>query len=164
MTEGDDAEVLALQSRIATFVRAFGLHQPDRTPCGESVPVSEAHAVAELDRDGPMTQTELAGRLRLEKSSVSRLVNQLISRGWVRRGKRAGDGRLIWLELTETGSRAAGELATARAGRFAKLLRNIPTDRRAEVIDALTLLVDAAGEPSDTHRSALIGTDGHHRV
>jgi DNA-binding MarR family transcriptional regulator len=144
----EDGDAVELQNRISAFVRAFGLHQPDRTPCGEPVPVSEAHAVAELDRDGPMSQSELAQRLRLEKSTVSRLVTNLTARGWVRRDKRAGDGRLVWLELTGSGSRAAGELAVARAARFAELLRNIPDDRRVAVIDALSLLVDAATGPT----------------
>jgi len=94
-----------------------------------------------------MSQSELAQRLRLEKSTVSRLVANLTVRGWVRRDKRAGDGRLVWLELTGSGSCAAGELAVARAARFAELLRNIPDDRRAAVIDALNLLVDAAAGP-----------------
>ncbi|WP_084557496.1 MarR family winged helix-turn-helix transcriptional regulator [Couchioplanes caeruleus] len=144
MTEVD---ALALQNRISAFVRAFGLHQPDRTPCGEVVPVSEVHAMAELANDGALTQTELMGRLRLEKSTVSRLVGQLIGRGWVRRGKRPGDARLVWLELTEAGRAAAGQLAAARAARFAALLDNIPTEQRPAVVDALALLVQAAAGP-----------------
>ena len=143
----DDVEVLALQNRISAFVRAFGLHQPDRTPCGEVVPVSEAHAIAELANDGALTQTELMCRLRLEKSTVSRLVGQLISRGWVWRGKRPGDARLVWLELTDEGRAAAAQLAAARAARFAALLDNIPSEQRAAVIDALSLLVRAAAGP-----------------
>ncbi|GAA4965882.1 MarR family winged helix-turn-helix transcriptional regulator [Actinoplanes utahensis] len=146
---GDDFDqALVLQGRIAAFVRAFGLHQPDRTPCGTPVPASEAHAVSELDRDGPLTQGELGKRLRLEKSTVSRMVNQLIGRGWVRRADRAGDARLVWLELTADGSRAAGELAVARAARFTALLRNIPAEKRPQVIEALTTLVEAAGQPT----------------
>jgi DNA-binding MarR family transcriptional regulator len=148
MPDDELGQALLLQGRITAFVRAFGLHQPDRTPCGRPVPISEAHAVSELDRDGPMTQTTLAGRLRLEKSTVSRLVAQLIGRGWVRRVERDGDARLVWLELTPDGSRAAGELAAARAARFADLLRNIPAERRTAVVDALTTLVEAAaGQP-----------------
>jgi hypothetical protein len=41
------------------------------------VPISEAHAVAELDRVGPMSQSELAHRLRLEKSTVSPMLLRL---------------------------------------------------------------------------------------
>jgi DNA-binding MarR family transcriptional regulator len=146
-------DALALQARITAFVRAFGLHQPDQTPCGQPVPVSEAHALAELDRDGPLTQLELAGRLRLEKSTVSRLASQLFGRGWVQRVKRDGDARLVWLGLTKTGRKAASELAAARAARFAHLLDAIPADQRQTVIDALTLLVEASHDhPDQRHR------------
>jgi DNA-binding MarR family transcriptional regulator len=142
-------DALALQARISAFVRAFGLHQPDQTPCGQPVPVSEAHALGELGRDGPLTQLELARRLRLEKSTVSRLVSQLATRGWVQRGKRDGDARLVLLELTDSGRKAAADLAAARAARFAQLLEAIPADQRQPVIDALTLLVEAAHDHAD---------------
>jgi DNA-binding MarR family transcriptional regulator len=156
MSDDDLEQALLLQGRIAAFVRAFGLHQPDRTPCGTLVPASEAHALGELDRDGPLPQNEIAKRLRLEKSTVSRLVSQLTSRGWVRRTGHDGDARLVWLELTPDGSRAAGELAVARATRFTALLRNIPAEQRPTVIDALTTLVQAAvGQPVSLTTSAV---------
>jgi DNA-binding MarR family transcriptional regulator len=148
MSDDDLETALQLQGRIAALVRAFGLHQPDRTPCGTPIPVSEAHALGELDRDGPLTQSELGRRLRLEKSTVSRLVTQLSGRGWVRRAGHDGDARLVLIELTPDGSRAAGELAVARAARFTELLRNIPPGQRPAVLDALTILVDAAGGPA----------------
>lgn len=66
------------------FVRNFGLHQPDRTPCGQPLPVSVAYALAEIARDGGLRQVELGRRLKLEKSTVSRLVANLRIRGWVR--------------------------------------------------------------------------------
>ncbi|MBM0274531.1 MarR family winged helix-turn-helix transcriptional regulator [Micromonospora tarensis] len=158
MSDDDLEQALALQGRISAFVRAFGLHQPDRTPCGTPVPTSEAHAVGELDRDGPLTQSVLGERLRLEKSTVSRLVSQLTARGWVQRAERAGDARLVWLELTSEGRRAAGELAVARAARFADLLRNIPAEQRPAVIAALTTLVHAANrQPSAAAVSGAAG-------
>ncbi|HEY8544977.1 MAG TPA: MarR family transcriptional regulator, partial [Acidimicrobiales bacterium] len=91
MSGDEDAE--ALQRRLMTFVRAFGLHQPDRTPCGATVPVSEAHALAVLDEQGALPQGRLAGELGLTKSTVSRLVDQLERRGWARRQVGEGDGR-----------------------------------------------------------------------
>ncbi|MGG5173267.1 MarR family winged helix-turn-helix transcriptional regulator [Pseudarthrobacter sp. J1738] len=151
MQEDSESDAVVLQARIIAFVRAFGLYQPDQTPCGQPLSVSEAHAVTELDRDGPLTQVELAGRLRLTKSTVSRLVDQLTARGWVQRRKRDGDGRLVWLELTDAGRHAAGELSTARAARFSSLLEAIPAGRRQTVVDALTLLVKAADEQLDQH-------------
>lgn len=147
MSDDDLAQGLVLQGRITAFVRAFGLHQPDQTPCGTPIPTSEAHALGELDRDGPLTQSTLAQRLRLEKSTVSRLVGQLIGRGWVQRAEHDGDARLVWLEVTPEGRRAAGQLAAARAARFEELLHNIPADQRPVVINALTTLIEAAAGP-----------------
>lgn len=136
-------DAAALQAQITAFIRAFGLHQPDQTPCGQSIPVSEAHALMELDRDGPLAQHELAARLRLEKSTVSRLVSQLHGRGWVTRTKHDGDGRVAWLELTAAGRSAAGQLADARAAKFSRLLDAIPADRRDSVVDSIATLVEA---------------------
>ena len=108
-----------LQAEITAFVRAFGLLQPDQTPRGRPVAVSEAHALAELSRDGPLPQHEIGARLRLEKSTVSRLVDQLERRGWLTGSRRSVDGRVVWLALTETGRSAAAEVAAAREARFA---------------------------------------------
>jgi DNA-binding MarR family transcriptional regulator len=102
----------------------------------------------ELDRDGSLTQLDLGNRLRLEKSTVSRLVGQLADRGWLRRIKVAGDARLTWLELTEPGRSTARQLAAARTARFEQLLSRLPVGRRADVIEALTLLVAAADAPA----------------
>lgn len=130
------------------FVRNFGLHQPDRTPCGQPLPVSEAHAMVEIAREGQLRQVELARRLRLEKSTVSRLVGNLVDRGWVRRETADGDGRGVLLVLTDAGSTAAARQADARRNRLGALLDRIPDDQRADVVRALQTLAEAAGEPS----------------
>jgi DNA-binding MarR family transcriptional regulator len=133
----------ALQDRLVGFIRAFGLHQPERTPCGQPIPVSEAHALAELARDPPLGQAELARRLALEKSTVSRLVGQLAGRGWLQRRPDPDDGRATLLALTPTGQQAAADLAAARAARFTRLLDRIPPAERAAVLGALATLTEA---------------------
>jgi DNA-binding MarR family transcriptional regulator len=133
----------ALQDRLVGFIRAFGLHQPERTPCGQPIPVSEAHALAELARDPPLGQAELARRLGLEKSTVSRLVGQLAGRGWLHRRPDPDDGRATLLALTPTGQQAAADLAAARAAKFTRLLDRIPPAERAAVLGALATLTEA---------------------
>lgn len=136
-----------LQEAVARFVRAFGLHQPDQTPCGQPVPVSEAHALGELARDGALRQSELAHRLKLEKSTTSRLVTQLINRGWAERVPAPGDGRGRLVRLTDQGALAAARLAEARAQRFSAVLDRVPEAERADVLRALTILTEAIDDP-----------------
>jgi DNA-binding MarR family transcriptional regulator len=134
-----------LQARLVAFIRAFGLHQPDTTPCGKPIPVSEAHALMELarDRDQPLGQHELARRLRLQKSTVSRLVTQLTQRGWVERERDPDDGRATLLRLTPAGQTTADDLAAARTATFNRLLDAIPTPERDNVLRALHVLTEA---------------------
>lgn len=141
-------EARLVRDAVTRFVRAFGLHQPERTPCGQAMSVSEAHALAELHRDGPLRQVELARRLRLEKSTVSRLVGLLADRGWLARAPADEDGRGLRLALTDEGSRAAQRLAEAREARFAALLERIPAGERATVLHAVRRLAEAAEDPT----------------
>ncbi|MEU8285417.1 MarR family winged helix-turn-helix transcriptional regulator [Micromonospora sp. NPDC048905] len=141
-------EVDAAQDALLRFIRNFGLHQPDRTPCGQPLPVSEAHAMVEIARETGIRQTELARRLRLEKSTVSRLVTNLVNRGWVRRETADSDGRGVVLLLTEAGITAAARQADARRHRLTALLARVPDDQHAAVVRALQTLAEAADEPS----------------
>lgn len=143
MSELNDPDVAMLQERLAGFIRAFGLHQPEQTPCGQPIPVSEAHALIELARDAPFTQAELGRRLLLEKSTISRLVNQLVARGWVERGPDSRDRRAASLSLTPAGQRAAANLAMARRQKFTQLLDAVPETERETVLQALKTLTEA---------------------
>ncbi|MBG0817934.1 MarR family winged helix-turn-helix transcriptional regulator [Planomonospora sp. ID82291] len=139
----DDRE---LQEAVARFVRAFGLHQPDRTPCGQPVPTSEAHALGEPARDGSLRQSEPAHRLRLEKSTTSRLVTQPINRGRAERTPAPDDGRGVPVRLTPHGVQAAGRPAEARTKRFSAVLDRVPQGERADVLRAPTILTEAIDE------------------
>ena len=136
-------EATQLQARLIAFVRAFGLLRPDATPCGQPLSVSEAHALLELSRDAGLSQATLGERLRLEKSTVSRLVTQLQGRGWAERARDPTDRRAMQLHLTTSGRRIADQVAAARADHYATLLERIPPGERESVLHALEVLVQA---------------------
>ena len=131
-----------LQTRLMALIRALGLLEPERTPCGQPLSPSAAHALAELSASIALAQSELGARLRLEKSTVSRLVGQLQERGWVDRRRAEHDGRVLLLELTDQGRQMAEQVATSRAAFFARLCERIPPHREAELSDALEMLVE----------------------
>jgi DNA-binding MarR family transcriptional regulator len=138
-----DTLSMEMQQRISAFVRAFGLLRPDETPCGASVPVSEAHALAVLADHGPLPQRSLGEALGLTKSTISRLVDQIERRGWARRTAGRDDARERLVELTAEGRRTADEIASRRAERMAQILERIPQGDRPAVLAALDALVEA---------------------
>ncbi|MGI8858907.1 MAG: MarR family winged helix-turn-helix transcriptional regulator [Rubrobacteraceae bacterium] len=132
-----------LQERMIGLIRAFGLHRPDETPCGQPVAVAEAHALMELARGEPLLQKELAARLRLEKSTVSRLAGAMERRGWVERVRCPEDGRALELRLTGTGRKVAADISEARRVKFARIFDEVPEQKRVSVIEALNVLEEA---------------------
>lgn len=132
-----------LQEQIIAFIRAFGLHKGEETPCGKSLSVAEAYVLMELERDEQLAQNVLVERLNLAKSTVSRLVQQMQKRGWIERERSPEDGR-IWLwQLTPAGRTLAAEVGQARQEKFAGILAQIPEDVRQTVSDSLDILVEA---------------------
>lgn len=148
-----------LQERLTEFVRTFGLHQPDRTPCGQPLSVSEAHALSDVARHQPLSAGELAKRLQLEKSTVSRIIAQLQRRGWIDRTPHTGDRRVALLSLTPAGRKAEAELTEARHRRFSSLLERIPPQERPVVLRGLDAVVGALRAELEERPTGGVGDD-----
>lgn len=146
LVANQDVTGFALQEGMIALVRSLGLHRGDITPCGEPVSVGEAHALLELRRTQPLSQNDLAERLELEKSTISRLVVQMETRGWIERYRAAPDRRVQHLCLTASGQSIAARLAAARQDMFRRILEAIPDCQRGAVIEALRTLVEATRE------------------
>lgn len=131
---------------MVALVRALGLHQPDRTPCGQPVSVAEAHAVLELSREPGLSQNGLAARLRLEKSSVSRIVTALEKRGWVVRKRDPSDNRIVRVHLTGDGRTGATNLADSRRAKFERIFDAIPATQRDALLASLDTLLQVIRE------------------
>lgn len=126
-----------------TLVRTFGLHKPEETPCGQPITVAEAYTLTELAKEKQLSQNEMVQRLNLAKSSVSRIIDKLVKRGWICRDRSLADGRVWLLSLTEAGKAAAVNLAQARQAKFSHVLAHIPESERENVRHALEVLVQA---------------------
>jgi DNA-binding MarR family transcriptional regulator len=138
------AEADKLQRSFAGLIRSLGLLRPDTPPCGQPVTVTEAHAIAELHRCGPVAQQHLAELLRLQKSTISRLVDQLEEADLVAREVNPADRRSVLVGLTSNGHVRAERLAEARRSLFANLLEHLGPDDRATVVAGLARLEEAA--------------------
>jgi len=100
-----------LRRLLRGLVRAGGLLEP-HDPSGVRLSLSEVFALGELADAGTLSQQELADRLGLEKSTVSRLAANLERREWLTRERDPANRRFYRLRLT--GARAEGREAGRR--------------------------------------------------
>jgi DNA-binding MarR family transcriptional regulator len=88
---------------------------------------------------------ELAALMRVEKSSVTGLVDRAESRGLVRRVPAPGDRRASTVELTAEGARLGDELCSGVAGSLAALLDPLDGCDRAVLLRLLTAILPVTG-------------------
>ncbi len=94
----------------------------------------------------PRRITELAELEGLAQPTMTLLVQRLEQRGWVRRERRADDGRVVIVSLTEAGSATLEEFR-ARVGAVLRVHMQAMSD---EQIAALETATDALGSLVDS--------------
>jgi putative acetyltransferase len=139
----DDLErqVSAVRDASRRMVRQLGFLAPRRSPT--ALTPSQCHLLLELEAAGSLATGELAERLQLDKSSISRAVAPLLDRKLVAVAADSRDARRKPLRLTGAGRRAVAGIhrrASAQVGAALGLLS--PSERRT-VIAGLDLYARA---------------------
>lgn len=100
---------------------------------------SAVHALIEIGARGATTAAQLAQLLRLEKSSVSRMLAKLIKAGEVQEavGGVSGDGRVKELSLTRQGARTVAEIHAFGRNQATAALECLGPDRQRTVAQGL---------------------------
>lgn len=101
----------------------------------------EMFVLAALDR-GDLRPGRVAETLNLPPPSVTRSVQRLVDRGWIRRRGSEDDRRHVELALTEAGRAATGEARTVLAQALADAWPDLSTERAADLASGLAGLVE----------------------
>lgn len=137
----DAQEAARLHHLLMDLVRSSGLLQPERIDTGHTVSLSQAFALHELDTEPPLSQRDLAQRLRLEKSSVSRLAADLERAGLLTRERDPDNQRWYRLRLTEGGRVLHQEMGEAFHRHYERWVAAMTPQERSALLTGLPALV-----------------------
>ena len=132
------------------LVRVIGLVELDRLVVGQPISLSQAFAVHELDADVPLSQRELAERLHLEKSSVSRMAAEMERNGLLVRERHPDNRRLYRLRLTARGRALHRDIAAAFHQRYVRWTSAMTAAELDALLAGLVALVRAVREERAT--------------
>ena len=113
------------------------INKTDSCCCGISEP--ECFVLVEIGRKPNVSVKELAEILRLDKSGVSRTVEELVQKDYVERKPSTEDRRFVVLNLTLKGKERFEKIENDMNRKFKEILDKIPVDKREQVIEALEL-------------------------
>jgi len=120
--------------------------------------MSEVFALGELSEAGTLSQRDLAARLGLEKSTVSRLAAGMEGRGWLSRTRAATNRRYYQLCLTAEGQDVAQRVGRDLHDHHAHLLDLLTLQERQALTTGLTGLIRAM-ESHDHRRGQSTASD-----
>ena len=123
--------------RILERATAGGLDAESEC-CG--VTGAQCHFLLELDEAGSVTVNELAARLDLNKSTVSRTADSLVRDGLINRNEAADDRRRAVLTLTDEGVKRIAVIHALCDRFYAAVLDRVsPAEREAFMRTAVTI-------------------------
>lgn len=137
------ARARRLRDAVRHLMVAHGALEENRRPCGAPMSVPHAHALLELlAHERPMTVSELAAKLAIDRTNVSRLCARMQEAGELARDVHPDDRRARALRLTTRGKRRALAVDDSSARHFEQLDEALG-DAFGGVVDALDRLCRA---------------------
>jgi DNA-binding MarR family transcriptional regulator len=141
-TPSEELRVLAvrLHRALNEFVRQYQFRNKNEICC-YGITVSGCYLLQILHDSGPLSMQELASKLFLKISTVTRLVDGLSKKKWVRRRRDTADKRVVRVELTDAGLRIHQKVTEDLLTREQELLASLNEDLREGVVDAIAMLL-----------------------
>lgn len=137
------ADAVALHAAVSDLVRVYQFRDRDKICCYD-VSVTQCYALEVLVERGPLRSMALAEVLRLDKSTVTRVVDALERKGYVERRRDADDSRALALAVTASGRALYERIHRGLIAQQAELLADLEPEMRLAAADVIRRLARAA--------------------
>ena len=121
--------------------------------CCAGVTLAQCLVLMEVDEADFLSVGQLASRLRLDNSTLSRTIDGLVRKGLLDRIRDARDRRVVWIRLTSAGQAVCKAIHEQNDSIYRTIFRRIPAGKRNAVIENFETLVqaflDAEGDSAD---------------
>ena len=150
----DAAEILRAITRIGYLITRARRHDLVRTVAAVPLDRAAVMVLQQLAAAGPVRPGELAARLEVEAPHVTRQVQRLEKAGYAARGADPDDRRAQLIQLTPSGTAAAGRIREVGRSGMQAALAHWPPHELHQLATLLHCMVDdflaysAAEEPA----------------
>jgi DNA-binding MarR family transcriptional regulator len=139
--------ILPLRELLRILVRKMGILERSEASCC-SITISQCHALVEIGRAGSLSVNQLADRLGLDKSTVSRSLEKLVNDGLVLREEDTSDRRYLLVRHTTAGAALCETIENRMNTYFNEVIHSIPAEKLAQIEDSLHYLTEALRKQS----------------
>jgi len=140
-----DEDLDAVIGAVLRATQAFvGLALRSLTVAGTPITLAQYRMLAILNVDDPQNVRDLAARLRVDRSTATRMCDRLVTSGLIERTIDPSDRRAVLTALTAEGRKVVEAVTRARRDNVARLLQSLPPARRGQLVDLLDEFAELA--------------------
>lgn len=143
-TTSTDTAALAARLRLAVTRLARKL----RREAEPGITSSMLAALSSVDRQGPLTMSELCAVEQVQPPSMTRIVAALVEVGLVTRESDPSDGRVAWVTVTPEGRKLLDRSRGRKEAYLAKALRGLDAHELETLEEAAAILEGLTGGQS----------------
>jgi DNA-binding MarR family transcriptional regulator len=111
--------------------------------CCGGINKTQCFLIVEIGRKPDISVKELAEIMRVDKSGISRFVEDLVQKEYVERKPSATDRRFVTLNLLPKGRARFEKIERDMYDRFKSILEQIPEEKREQVVESLKIYNEA---------------------
>jgi DNA-binding MarR family transcriptional regulator len=130
------------RKNLRQLEREIGDQLKDQTECC-GVSMAQCHALMEIGGIDQISIGDIAEYLNLDKSTLSRTVDNLVKLGLVNRDTNMDDRRYMKIYLSDQGKKVYDDINEQCDTYYQEMFNLIPEDKHEQVIESMSLLVDA---------------------
>ena len=149
-----DDQARALREATVELVKKYQFRDRNET-VAYGLSVSQAYALGSIVRLGPLAMADLADDLHLSASTLSRVVDQLVRKNWVRRQQSGEDRRVWFVAATARGRALWRKIDDDLVAIDREVLASVVPAERPALIQAVRLLSEA----TDRWRRRVLAND-----
>lgn len=135
-------QAATLRELLRALIRSLGLLERSEAVCCEMT-LSQCNALIEIGRAGVLSVNQLADRLNLDKSTVSRSSDKLVLDGLLLREEDPNDRRYVVLKLSDKGTKTYTNLEQRMTDYFDAVIAGIDPLEREAMLKGLQTLATA---------------------
>lgn len=134
-----DAVLLASRALVGVAARALAAQDLD-------VSLPQFRVLVVLAGGGALPSSTLADQLGVSPSTITRMIDRLVSKDLVARLAAPQDRRQVHVTLTTSGQQLMQQVTRHRRAAIEQILRRMPTPELAHLLPALQAFAAAAGD------------------
>jgi len=131
-----------LRELLRLLISKMGILDRNEASCRDMT-LGQCRALIEIGRAEVLSINQLADRLALAKSTVSRSSDRLVLAGLLHREEDPGDRRYVVLKLSATGMQAYLNLEQRMNSYFETIMADIDPTQHEQVLSALRIVTEA---------------------